>query len=61
MEYSKAKGNSILSEQIQRFKKACSQIDSSLTSDEQLKMLSRVIEDFVPDNHISIKNNSEKI
>lgn len=40
--------------EIARFKKLTSDIDSSLSDNEKLKLLSRIIEQYVPDNHVSI-------
>ena len=54
--YSGAKDNAQIQEEIRRFKEVTSQIDISLDSDEQLQQLSDIIQKYVPDNHISIKD-----
>ena len=58
--HSGAKDNVQIQEGIRRFKEATAQIDTSLDSNEQLKLLSDTIQKYVPDNHVSIKDVSGK-
>lgn len=54
--YSGAQDNAQIQEEIRHFRDTTLQIDTSLNPDEQLQQLSDIIQKYVPDNHISIKD-----
>ena len=59
--YSGAQDNAQIQEEIRHFRDTTLQIDTSLNPDEQLQQLSDIIQKYVPDNHISIKDINGKI
>ena len=54
--HSGAQDNAQIQEEIRHFRDTTLQIDTSLNPDEQLQQLSDIIQKYVPDNHISIKD-----
>lgn len=58
--HSSAKSDETIQIEIHRFKEAASKIDTSINSDELLHLLADIIEKYVPDNHVSLKNNDGK-